>query len=172
MCALAALALLCTPAAAKNSCPGAYTQPSKAKPGKLRRTVVCLVNARRTAADVPAMKLDPLLSRAATRHSRDMVRRRYYAHDGPDGSTLSTRVRATGYLDSATRSWLLGENIAQGRGRKGTPARIVRAWMRSPGHRANMLSATFSDIGVGTAVGLTSGDSRGLTYTLDFGAVH
>ena len=46
-------------------------------------------------------------------------------------------------------SWTFGENIAYGGGRYGTPKSITKAWMNSPGHRANILNPTFKDVGVG-----------------------
>jgi hypothetical protein len=89
----------------------------------------------------------------------------------PDGSTLQSRVTATHYLDGA-HGWGIGENIAWGTGGLGTPRSIVRAWMHSPGHRANILNATFRDIGIGIAAGAPiphGAAATGGTYTTDFG---
>jgi uncharacterized protein YkwD len=65
----------------------------------------------------------------------------------------------------------IAENIAAATGSRATPAGAVRLWMRSAGHRANLLDASFRDTGIGVAVGVPAlvGTSRGATYTEDFG---
>ncbi|HWC25664.1 MAG TPA: CAP domain-containing protein, partial [Solirubrobacteraceae bacterium] len=86
--------------------------------------------------------------------------------------TLTSRVRGgTSYLRGRLASWSLGENIAWGSGERATPQEIVRAWMRSPGHRRNILERRFRNIGIGVATG-APGDVSGrpaATYTTDFG---
>ena len=69
-------------------------------------------------------------------------------------------------------SWSLGENIAWGGAALAEPAAIVRMWMHSPPHRANILSRRFREIGIGVAVGvpLRGARYRGATYTTDFGS--
>ena len=62
------------------------------------------------------------------------------------------RIRRTGYTSGA-RGWSLGENIAWGSGRLATAAQIHRAWMSSPGHRANILQRSFREIGIGIETG-------------------
>jgi uncharacterized protein YkwD len=68
----------------------------------------------------------------------------FFAHKGLDGSTLVTRAEAAGY-----QAWsFLGENLAAG---QPTPERVVDAWMKSPTHRANVLSNEAVEIGIGKA---------------------
>jgi len=78
------------------------------------------------------------------------------------------RVSSAGYNRWAS----LCENIAWGTEHLATPKGIVRGWMNSPGHRANILRGTFREIGIGIVVGaptrLGPGE-RGATYTTDFG---
>jgi len=62
----------------------------------------------------------------------------------------------------------VGENIAWGSGSLATPREIERGWMRSPRHRANILSQRFREIGAGVAAG-TPERAGGATYTTDFG---
>ena len=114
-----------------------------------------------------ALRLNGDLSTAARRHSRAMVSKRFFSHTSPDGTTFLDRIKATGYLSGA-RSWNVGENIAYGSGSLSTPRAISRAWMKSPGHRANILSSAFRSIGVGIASGTPVGRDGG-TYTTDFG---
>jgi uncharacterized protein YkwD len=96
-----------------------------------------------------------------------MVRRHYFSHVQPGGVDLVDRLRKEHYLPA--HRWLVGENLAAGTGRLSTPVVQVRAWMRSPGHRANLLNRLFRDIGLGIVSGVPSSHGRGGTYTSDFG---
>jgi uncharacterized protein YkwD len=121
-------------------------------PDGLRRTaaeVITLTNAERAAAGLPPLSPDPLLTDAAQAHSADMVARAFYAHTSPDGSEPWHRAAAAG---STRRS--IGENIACG---QRSAAEVVRGWMNSPGHRANILKPGFTHIGIGFAGGGTAG---------------
>jgi uncharacterized protein YkwD len=137
------------------------------------RATLCLVNRERTQRGLPPLRQSPLLDAASIEHSRDMVRRNYFEHSAPDGRSVGDRLRAIGYSRGVSAS--AGENIAYGVGAKSTPASIVAAWMRSPGHRADILRPAFTEIGVGIALGapeVTDSESQdGATYTTDFGGV-
>ncbi|MGW3565961.1 CAP domain-containing protein [Streptomyces sp. NPDC000941] len=121
--------------------------------------VRALTNAERAAAGLPPLAPDPDLTVAAQRHSEDMVARDFYSHTAPEGSQPWDRAAAAG-----CRHRGIGENIACG---QRTPSEVVRGWMDSPGHRANILKPEFSHIGIGYATG-----SRAGTYwTQLFGSV-
>jgi uncharacterized protein YkwD len=112
--------------------------------------------------------VDPRLASAARGHSAAMDASNFFSHDG-DGSMID-RVRASGYLAGAA-TWMVGENIAWGSGRQGSPKATVGRWMASPGHRSTMLSSRFRDIGVGVAIGspVAGGGANAAIYTADFG---
>jgi len=154
-------------AAAPTACQSAAVEPAAANAGEVESTILCLLNRERTSRGLKRLKRNPRLDRAAARHSRDMVARDFFGHVSPSGSTLMTRVKQTGYLRSA-RGWSVGENIGYGTGRYATPRGIVDAWMRSSGHRANILRRSFREIGIGLALGAPGQDGGG-TYTTDFG---
>jgi uncharacterized protein YkwD len=136
----------------------------------VKSAILCLLNAERTSRGLRAVRLNARLGRAATLHSGDMVRRKFFAHDSPSGRSVVDRVRAVGFIPR-TGTWIVGENIAFGSGSLGQPAAIMRAWMESPGHRANILQKRYREIGIGVARGLpVRGVSGGATYTTDFGA--
>lgn len=103
--------------------------------------VLALTNQFRAQNQLAPLTLNVELNAAALGHSRDMALRDYFSHTGLNGSTLSDRARAVGY---AARS--LGENIAAG---QTTPATVVQGWINSPGHRANLLNPSFTELGVG-----------------------
>ncbi|ANP56815.1 uncharacterized protein YkwD/stress response protein SCP2 [Streptomyces griseochromogenes] len=120
--------------------------------GALSRTaaeVLALTNAERARAGLPALSADAPLATAAQTHCADMVARDFYAHTSPDGSRPWDRAAAAG-----SRRSTIGENIACG---QRSPAEVVDGWMNSPGHRANILKAEFTHIGVGFAGGGRAG---------------
>jgi uncharacterized protein YkwD len=162
---VAALVLALVPAtAAAKSCSYADSAPSRSTVSRAQSATLCLVNIERRKRGLPSLKSDAKLRRAAAGHSRDMVRRRYFDHTTPSGKTPGDRARAAGYNWST-----VGENIAWGGGRFATPRSIVRMWMNSPGHKANILGSSYRDAGSGVAAGVPPGGDGG-TYTLLFGA--
>ena len=172
---IAALALLLgaatAPASAAASCRGADTLPSGSQGARARGAILCLVNRERGRHGLKKLRSNRKLRVAAARHSVNMARAKFFSHTSPAGSTMTTRIKSAGYTRSA-RSWAIGENIAWGTGGAGTPRQIVAAWMRSPGHRANILNGRFREIGVGVALGApvrVSAAGSGATYTTDFG---
>jgi len=171
--AVLACAALALPAAssAATSCPDADLQLASSSFSRGRAATLCLINGERTSRGLAPLSSSRHLLKAAQRYSRLMVRERFFSHVSPSGSTLAGRVRRqTSYLRGARR-WALAENIAWGTGALATPARIVAAWMKSSGHRANILRPGFRDIGIGIADGAPGpGHGRAAaTYTTDFG---
>lgn len=109
------------------------------------------VNTERAKAKVPLLTWDNALRSAARQHSREMMSMGYFSHTSPNASvqTVSDRVYRTGTSDAS-----LGENIAlhsvDGNYRS-IADQLMKQWMNSPGHRANILKAEFTHIGVGIA---------------------
>jgi uncharacterized protein YkwD len=135
--------------------------------GRAVHATVCLINRARAQHGLSSLHSTGSLERAAAAHSRDMVRRDFFSHESPGGSTPQQRIDRTGYLSGA-RSWAIGETIAWGTGGFATPASIVRDWLHSPGHRAILLDGRFRDLGIGIAIGAPTA-SGGATFTGDFG---
>jgi uncharacterized protein YkwD len=134
-----------------------------------RRSLLCLLNAERRAKHLPALRVNRRLLEAAERHSHSMVKRRFFSHVEPGGSSMVDRVRASGYLRTA-RSWSIGENIGYGATRASSPAEMTRAWMASSPHRANILTRKFREVGLGIVSGTPArGGPAGGTYTTEFG---
>jgi uncharacterized protein YkwD len=144
-------------------CKAAGVQPSRVSRSTLRSAILCLVNRERRAHGLRAFRRDERLRRAADRHARDMVRRRYFAHERTGGPDLGTRLRRAGWRGRAA-----GETIAYGCGPPATPRATVRAWMNSPGHRAILLDGGYRRGGPGVAKG-TPARCRGATWVLDVG---
>lgn len=161
-CALAA------PAAAAGRCHGAGAPPRAGAGDAPARAVLCLLNRERVRRHLAPLRRDRRLALAARSHSRAMVAQRVFSHDGPFGDVVA-RLRRAGYI-RAGGGWTVGENIAWGGGSLAAPASIMRGWMSSPGHRANILSPGFRDVGIGVALGAPGAGGGGATYTQDFGA--
>jgi uncharacterized protein YkwD len=166
-----AFAVTAAASPAHAACAGADVMPSSAKAAKVRAATLCLLNAQRRSHGLRKLRANGRLRRAAAGYARFMVARDFFAHEGPDGSTPLSRIRSTRYLRGA-RSWAIGENLAWGTGSFATPRATVRAWMHSPGHRANILNGSFREIGIGVADGAPvsiGAAAPGATYATDFG---
>lgn len=108
----------------------------------------------------PALKADARLRCAARLHSQDMVDRKYFEHDNPDGEGPLDRIKKTGYSGR-----LVGENIAAG---QSSASAVMAGWMKSPGHCANIMKAEYTELGVGYVHG---SDTKYKHYwTQNFGA--
>lgn len=115
------------------------------------KQIMKLTNQERARQKLPPYKLVEKLADCARAHSLEMAELKYFSHTSPtDGlETKRDRVKAVG-LNPA----LIAENIYMSEGI--TPEQAVqkamKAWMKSPGHRANILSAQYTQIGVGLVV--------------------
>lgn len=103
--------------------------------------VIRLVNEQRVQNGLNPLTENWELSRVARYKSQDMVDNRYFSHTSPTYGSPFQMIRAFGI--SFRRA---GENIAYG---QRTPQAVVNAWMNSSGHRANILNASYTQIGVG-----------------------
>jgi hypothetical protein len=148
--------------------------PAAACPSHGRPAFRCEVNAIRKAHHLVPLKPNLRLVAAARRQAHDMVRRDYFGHVSPEGSTVEKRVRAAGYF-RGTRSWQIGETLAWASGDATQadatqPALIVRQWMASPPHRAIILGRNFREGGAGIVAGLPiPGNEAGVTVGLVVG---
>jgi len=125
--ALAAFLPMCAPA------PAPTTQ----------QQVINLTNARRADNGLRPLTVNSTLTAVAQAHAADQASVDTMSHTGTDGSDPGTRIIRSGYPVAA---W--GENVAAG---YATPDTVMTAWMNSPGHRANILNNTFTQIGIAIA---------------------
>ena len=148
----------------------ADAKPKNLSKQHARSAVICLINRRRVKHGHERLKRNKQLQRAAQRHSERMEGGNCFAHQCYGEASLDGRLRDVGYLSGGVSSWMCAENIAWGLKRHGTPRATVNGWMQSPPHRANILNASFRDVGVGFADG-TPGNAHanGGVYTADFG---
>jgi uncharacterized protein YkwD len=116
------------------------------------------LNRVRTAHGLAPLRYDPHLQRAARAHSHDMLVSQIFQHGAFGIRMAQFDVKGT----------LIGENLAWGNGPFGSATGIVRAWLLSPEHRANLLRPGFTRIGIGDLVGAFLGYNRAHVVTADF----
>lgn len=118
--------------------------------------VLALLNAERARAGCQPLSLDSRLMRAAQQHSEDMAVNNFVGHTGSNGSTLAQRANAVGYTWSA-----LAENVAAG---YATPEAVMAGWMRSDGHRQNILNCRYVHVGIGYVYQSDDAPLAGMRY--------
>ncbi len=167
--AMALLSLVAVPAQAANASAPKCGGGTISLNGE-EKAAFSLHNQIRKERNLRPLCVHPALQKAARAHSEDMIRRDYFSHDTKGGRTFDARLKAFGYDPEGYRSYAIGENIAYGSGPYGEPESIMKSWMKSDGHRRNILNDEFREIGIGTFSG-TYKDKEGVTmYTADFGA--
>jgi uncharacterized protein YkwD len=135
--------LLCVPSLA--------AQPPAAKLSADEQAVLDITNAERKKANVPPLKPDDLLTKAARDHSANMAKQQKLDHV-LDDKKPEDRLKALGYRFAA-----MAENIVIG---QRTPAEAIATWMSSTaGHKENMLNKDYTEIGIGIAI-----DANGQRY--------
>ena len=120
--------------------------------------LLAAVNASRAAYGLQPLHLDSTLRNAARSHSTDMLRRNYFAH-----GDFAARMAAF-HVHGPTA----GENLAWGSGPFGRADTIVREWLASPEHRANLLRPGYARIGIGLVRGSFLGTGGATVVTADF----
>ena len=116
-----------------------------------KKRILDLVNQERAKINLPPLKTETHLTQAAQNQAMDLTKRKYFDHISPEGTTPTDRIKASGYMSSApcaqcNYSIYYGENIAKN---QETADEVMKAWMQSPGHRANILNPKFQQIGIG-----------------------
>ncbi len=122
--------------------------PTLAEASEIERRAFEQTNQVRSKNGLPALEWDGDVCRMARTHSENMSRLNFFSHVTPDGLRLRDRARAAGILTYT----MLGENIAYNQGYQDPGAFAVERWMASPKHRANILSAEFRAMAIGTYV--------------------
>lgn len=106
--------------------------------------VADIVNQERDANGLSSLSYDSSLARLAQLKAEDMAKNNYFSHQSPTYGSAFDMMKTYGVSYRSA-----GENIARG---QKTPAAVMDSWMNSSGHKANILSSSYSSIGVGYAV--------------------
>ena len=126
----------------------------------------CLVNYARQQAGVGRLGDLPRLDGSADNKASDMLRCNQFSHEAC-GRDFMYWIRRAGYLSGSC--WWVGENLAWGTGNLGSARSIMKAWLHSSEHRANLLSNNFSQFGISLRVGSLSGSSGAHVWVNHFG---
>ncbi len=138
--------------------PASAVLPTSA--GACGQSLIPLINQVRAENGLLPLVENPLLDAAAQRYAEFIASRSILSHTA-DGRTLDARAQAAGYT-----GWkALGENLAGG---YDTPEQVVAAWLASPGHRAIILTPSYTETGVGCA--WNDASPYGSFWVQEFGA--
>ncbi|MCX6727176.1 MAG: CAP domain-containing protein, partial [Candidatus Shapirobacteria bacterium] len=108
-----------------------------------------LTNDERQKAGLPILHYNPVLSESATAKGQDMFASNYWAHNSPSGKTPWDFFRSAGYQYSVA-----GENLAKDFYDTNS---VMKAWMNSPTHKANIINSKYQEIGIGVVNGTLNG---------------
>ncbi len=115
------------------------------------------LNVERTQRGLPALSWDRKASKVALAHSRDMYRSGFVGHRSPTTGDVTERFKR-----ARMRGTVIRENVARGYG----PKQIHQSFMRSPGHRVNMLASDVTHVGIGVVVGKAESDASAARRSL------
>jgi uncharacterized protein YkwD len=139
--------------AAAESCTGGQVNLSSNEKRMLE-----LHNKTRADRRLPRLCVHPALQKAARAHSREMISKDRFSH-----GNVGQRLKKFGYRWST-----YGENILRDPGSRDSEESLFKLWMKSSGHRANILEKSFREVGIGASSGKYRGD-RTTMWTVDFG---
>lgn len=125
--------------------------------------LLVLTNEKRQENGVAPLSLNDSLNQAASNKAADMFSKNYWAHNAPDGTTPWVFIKGAGY-----NYIYAGENLARG---FNNASEVVNAWMASPEHKKNMLSANYQNVGFAVATGNLSGEDTVLIVEM-FGSTN
>ena len=148
-------------AAVAASCPGATSAGGDAR--AQLAAMYCGANIVRRAYGLPAIRDNGRLDRSAVMKA-GAVRRCGFTHT-PCGMPFTRTFRSAGYLPARA----VGENLAWGQGALGSPHQTLAAWLRSPPHRANLLSRRWRDLGIAVQAGRMFGRDGVALWVMQFG---
>ncbi len=118
--------------------------PQSTNTAKIEAAIRLSINQVRQKEKLQPLKNNERLAEVARKYSKEMAEKNFFSHTGVDGSTLASRVEASGII-----YWLVGENLFRGTNLNEPVTIAVEGWLESPGHRANILRPPFNETGVG-----------------------
>jgi uncharacterized protein YkwD len=122
------------------------------------RSLLGAVNDVRAAHNLRPLKVDAKLLAVARSYSATMIQQDIFTHGAFAERLARSGAQGPGF----------GENLAWGTGRFASASNIVRMWMNSPGHRANLLRPGWTRVGIGARVGNFLGHPNATVITADF----
>jgi uncharacterized protein YkwD len=144
--------------------------PNQAEPqlpaAAQERTMRCMTNFARGQSGLDPVAPSSALGKAGDHKAGDLIRCGEFSHEAC-GREFTFWMAHFGYLSGSC--WGAAENIAWGTGTVGSVGQIFRAWLRSAGHRENILGS-YTDIGIGLRIGAIEGKSHAHVWVQEFGS--
>ena len=128
---------------------------------------VCLLNEERAAHGLDPVQENAALTTASLAYSQRLVAESFFAHEAPDGTDVVDRLTAAGYIRPGS-GWS-GREPGLGPGRARLAAQRGQGLDGEPGHKANVLTRSYREIGIGIVLGTPKGGPDGSTFTTNFG---
>jgi uncharacterized protein YkwD len=151
------------------ACANEALQPTGANTARVQSATLCLIDRVRLSHGLRPLRANRRLRAVAMSQVRSMVRMNYFADDRPSGLTPLALIMASSYGRGA-RSVSAAQSVGWGTVTLATPAQMVAGWMRSPPHRAIILTGEFRDAGIGAigaAPARVAQGQAGATYALE-----
>ena len=133
-----------------------------------KKAMRCMTNYARRHSGLRAYDRSGALDGSAGHKAADILRCDSFSHSAC-GRDFTYWIRRSGYIRGGC--WSAGENIAYGTGAFATVRSIFSAWIHSTGHRENILSTGFRDLGAGYCVGTLDGARGAHVWVQHFGAL-
>jgi uncharacterized protein YkwD len=146
------------------ACPNQFN--ASASPEIQQESMRCMTDFARARAGLGALDDAPQLDLSAQEKAADVLRCDSFSHTAC-GREFTYWMGQVGYISESC--WHMGENLAWGTGAYGTVRAIFQAWMRSPGHRQNILG-NYEDLGLSFKVGELEGHSETALWAAHFGS--
>ncbi|MET1179164.1 CAP domain-containing protein [Peribacillus simplex] len=125
--------------------PASNTTVNREESQSVEQQVLSLVNEERSKRDLPSLKMDTAISQVAILKSEDMRDSNYFNHTSPSYGSPFEMMKSFGISYKYA-----GENIAAG---QPSADSVMKSWMNSPGHKANILNKNYTHIGIGHVTG-------------------
>jgi uncharacterized protein YkwD len=139
---------------------------TSASPTAQEQSMRCMTNFARSRAGLGMLDDSQQLDLSAEEKAADVLRCNSFSHTAC-GREFTYWIGQAGYISESC--WHAGENLAWGTGAYGTVRSIFQAWMRSPGHRQNILG-NYEDLGLSLTVGELGGRAEAAVWTAHFGS--
>ena len=155
------------------ACADAQLQPGLSTIRRVELAIACLINEQRALAALPPLRMDGRLEDSAAFHTADMINRSFFAHQARGRPSVLQRIRSARYFTRVVTG-LYAENLGFGPPERATAENLVRAFMKSDVHRANILYPGVAHQGVSGALADPDSafysDYPAAVFTIDFGA--
>lgn len=146
----------------------AIVTPASANADTWQKQMLSELNVIRVDKGLNPLKICKPLTKSALNYAKYMAAKNFLAHEGPDGSTIGSRIQKAGYdWMNSTQGSQIAENIAAG---QNSVSEVMKGWSKSKSHYKNMVNPVFTHVGFGMAVNERAISKKYWVQHLGFGA--